>query len=143
MRIRAITSLETLRQTINTEHRIVYCNTPWSAPCQNQSPIIVKAAESYIGWERIVQIDIDKYPEVAAELTIQSIPTIVVFYRGKEIHRFVGLQSLENLLKALVNMLPVSASAYFNNKIKDTHSEIESDPERRDQYGKMHQSSGS
>lgn len=118
MRPREIKSLETLRQTINTEHRIVFCNTPWSAPCQNQCAIVVKAAESYIGWESIVQIDIDRYPEIAAELAIQSIPTIVVFYRGKEIHRFVGLQSLENLLKALDNILPDSPSAYFNNKIK-------------------------
>ena len=118
MRPREIKSLETLRQTINTEHRIVFCNTPWSAPCQNQYAIVVKAAESYIGWESIVQIDIDRYPEIAAELAIQSIPTIVVFYRGKEIHRFVGLQSLENLLKALDNILPDSPSACFNNEIK-------------------------
>lgn len=118
MRPREIKSLETLRQTINTEHRIVFCNTPWSAPCQNQYAIVVKAAESYIGWESIVQIDIDRYPEIAAELAIQSIPTIVVFYRGKEIHRFVGLQSLENLLKALDNILPDSPSAFFNNVIK-------------------------
>ena len=118
MRPREIKSLETLRQTINTEHRIVFCNTPWSAPCQNQYAIVVKAAESYIGWESIVQIDIDRYPEIAAELAIQSIPTIVVFYRGKELHRFVGLQSLENLLKALDNILPDSHSACFNYEIK-------------------------
>ncbi len=118
MRPREIKSLETLRQTINTEHRIVFCNTPWSAPCQNQYAIVVKAAESYIGWESIVQIDIDRYPEIAAELAIQSIPTIVVFYRGKELHRFVGLQSLENLLKALDNILPDSPSACFNYEIK-------------------------
>jgi len=59
----------------------------------------MQVAESYTGWESIVPVDVEKYPEAAAELLIQSIPTIAVFHRGKEIRRFVGLQSLENLLQ--------------------------------------------
>ena len=94
-----ITSIEILKQIISAEYRILYCNVPRSAPCRNQYSILMQVAESYTGWESIVPVDVEKYPEAAAELLIQSIPTIVVFHRGKEIRRFVGLQSLENLLQ--------------------------------------------
>jgi thioredoxin-like negative regulator of GroEL len=114
MKPQEISSVEALRQAINKEYCLVYCNTPWSAPCQKQYPILVKVAASYIGWGAIVQVDIERHPDVAAELTIQSIPTIVVFHKGREIHRFVGLQPLETLLKALDTILPVGLSARFN-----------------------------
>jgi thioredoxin 1 len=36
---------------------------------------------------------------------IQSIPTLAVFKNGKEIQRFVGLQSQDTLSKAIEEML--------------------------------------
>ena len=116
MRPYEITSLATLRQTISTEYRILYCKTSWSVPCRNQYSILMKIAESYTGWELFAQVDIERYPDVAAELAIQSIPTILVFHRGKEIHRIVGLQSLENLAKALADILPVSVSTHAHDE---------------------------
>jgi len=116
MRPYEITSVVVLRQTISTEYRIVYCNTSWSVPCRNQYSILVKMAESYTGWEPFAQVDIERCPDVAAELAIQSIPTILVFHRGKEVHRVVGLQSLENLSKALADILPARVSTHSNDE---------------------------
>jgi thioredoxin-like negative regulator of GroEL len=82
----------------------------------------MKIAEYYTGWRPIAQVDIEKYPEIASELAIQSIPTILVFSRGREIHRIVGLQSLKNLLNALTDFLPAQAMTPFNEEIKSTHS---------------------
>lgn len=123
MKPREITSSATLGQSINAEYRIVYCSTSWSVPCRNQYSILVKIAEYYTGWEPMAQVNIEKYPDIAAELAIQSIPTILVFSRGKEIHRIVGLQSLENLLKTLVDVLPATVSVHFNDKTRHTHTE--------------------
>ena len=106
MRLREITSATTLRQAINKEFCLVYCNTSWSVPCRNQYSILVEMAEHYIGGDTIVQVDIEKYQDIAAVLAIQSIPTIVIFCSGTEKRRLVGLQSLEALQQASDNFLP-------------------------------------
>lgn len=123
MRPRQITSPATLRQSINTEYKIVYCSTHWSVPCRNQYSILVKIAELYTGWKPIAQVDIERHPDLAAKLAIQSIPTILLFSRGREIHRIVGLQSLENLLKILADVLPAAVSVHFNDRTRHTHTE--------------------
>jgi thioredoxin-like negative regulator of GroEL len=123
MSVREITSVATLRQTISSEYRLVFCKTSWSVPCRNQYSVLVKIAEFYTGWESIAQVDIEKYPDVAAKMAIQSIPTILVFHRGKEIHRIVGLQSLENLSKTLTDNLSARVSTLFNDKIENTLQE--------------------
>lgn len=123
MKPRKITSPATLGQSISAEYQIVYCSTPWSVPCRNQYPILVKIAEHFTGWEPIATVDIDRCPDIAAELAIQSIPTILLFSRGKEIHRVVGLQSLENLLKTLAHVLPAAVAVQFNDETRQTHPE--------------------
>lgn len=139
MKPREITSLETLGQAINTEYRVVYCGTHWSLPCRAQYSILVRIAEYYRDREPIVQVDIEKNPDMAAELAIQSIPTILVFSRGKEIHRIVGLQSLENLLRALADFLPVQTSIPQDDEIKKgSFRKQDSDHARIGHYGKMH-----
>jgi thioredoxin-like negative regulator of GroEL len=144
MKPREITSPAALGKAINTDYQIVYCTTAWSIPCRDQYAILEKVAAGYTGWKPIAQVDIDKNPDIAAKLAIQSIPTMLVFSHGKELHRIVGLQSLENLLKTLADFLPVRTAARFKDEIK-IHSpgKTDSAPERIDHYGKMHQSSGS
>ena len=121
MKPHEIKSPAALGQAINGKYRIVFCSAPWSGPCLNQYPILMKIAEYYTGWEPLVQVDIEKNPDIAAELAIQSIPTILLFSRGKEIQRIVGLQSLENLLKALANFLPVRTATPIQDETKNTH----------------------
>ena len=117
-----ITSIEVLKQIIDTEYRIVYCNAPRSAPCRNQYIILEQVAESYTGWEPLVLVNVEKYPELASALAIQSIPTILVYSRGKEIRRFVGLQSLHNLLQGKNAIMALKVLALF--KDKQTHIQI-------------------
>jgi thioredoxin 1 len=118
-----ITSPAAFGQAINAEYRIVYCNTSWSAPCRAQYLILRNIADNYTGWDPIAQVDLEKNPGIAAELAIQSIPTILVFSRGKELQRIVGLQTLENLLEALADFVPVRAAANFNEETKRPSTE--------------------
>ena len=50
-------------------------------------------------------VHVDKYPEAARKLGIQGVPTVIVFKRGKEIQRFVGLQPEDMLSDALKTLL--------------------------------------
>ena len=84
---------------------LVDFNAPWCAPCRTQSPIIEKLAEKFQGQANISAIDIDQNRETALKLGIHSIPTLILFKEGREIQRFIGLQSEESLTRALENVL--------------------------------------
>ena len=80
-------------------------NAPWCAPCRSQNPIIQKLAKKYSGKAIVSAINIDEHREIALKMGIHSIPTLIIFKNGREIQRFIGLQSEELLSQAIENML--------------------------------------
>ena len=70
-----------------------------------QVPIIQQLSEQFEGKALIAEMNIDENRETAVKMGIQSIPTLAVFKNGKEIQRFVGLQSQDTLSKAIEEML--------------------------------------
>lgn len=73
----------------------------WCGPCRAQMPIVEALAERVGDKARVVKVDIDQAGEVAEELNVSSIPTLIVFQKGKEAKRFVGTQSADTLGRAL------------------------------------------
>ncbi|OUO80793.1 thioredoxin [Blautia sp. An249] len=70
----------------------------WCAPCRRQAGAIDElAAEGY----QVGKIDVDQEPDLAGTFEVMSIPTLIVFEGGKEVKRFVGLQSKAVLEAAL------------------------------------------
>ena len=62
----------------------------WCAPCVQFSPVFEQAAT---GWEprvRFVKVDADSTPSLSQKLGIRSIPTLLLFHKGKEIERRSG-----------------------------------------------------
>jgi len=80
---------------------LVDFNAPWCAPCRIQDPIITELEETYSEKAVISKINIDENQNLAMSLGIQSIPTIIIFKEGKELSRFVGLQTVKTLSSAL------------------------------------------
>ena len=64
---------------------------PWCAPCRMLSPVIDQIAEE-VPQLKVVKINIDQEPELAAGFSIMSIPTLVVVKGGREVNRAVGVQ---------------------------------------------------
>jgi thioredoxin 1 len=50
-------------------------------------------------------MNIDENQQTAMKLGIQSIPTLAIFKNGKEIQRFIGLQSQDTLSAAIEKVL--------------------------------------
>jgi thioredoxin 1 len=80
---------------------LVDFNAPWCGPCRAQEPIINEMGESYNGKADIATMNIDNNSDVALNLGIQSIPTLIIFKEGQEFGRFVGLQKAETLRQAM------------------------------------------
>lgn len=74
---------------------------PWCGPCQMMGPIIEDLAKE-VGEAYIVgKLNVDENPQKAQEYGIMSIPTIKIFFGGKVVKEFSGVQTMEVLKKAL------------------------------------------
>ena len=62
----------------------------WCGPCRAMAPTIDALAGQFAGRAIVGKLEIDNAPELAAELQISSIPTLVVFKNGKPVDRIVG-----------------------------------------------------
>jgi putative thioredoxin len=72
---------------------------PWCEPCKQLTPLLEKAAFQYKDKIVLAKINIDENQEIAAQLRIQSIPTIYTFYQGKVVDGFQGAKSNSEILE--------------------------------------------
>ena len=49
---------------------------PWCGPCKSIGPALEEAVKAHSNKIKLVKIDIDKYPGVAGQLRVQSIPAV-------------------------------------------------------------------
>lgn len=66
---------------------------PWCEPCKQLAPALEAAVTATKGQVRLVKMDIEKHPEVAGQMGIQSIPAVVAFVGGKPADAFMGAKT--------------------------------------------------
>lgn len=74
----------------------------WCTPCKMQAPILDELKLRINDMADIIKIDVDKNQQIAAQLQIKGIPTIMIFKNGKVRWRQSGVFSaneLERLIK--------------------------------------------
>ena len=74
---------------------------PWCGPCRTQGPILEHFKAMAGDRAMVGKVNVDDNKPLAAQFDVRSIPTLIVFKEGKEVQRFVGVQSVESLMKAL------------------------------------------
>ena len=87
--------------TIKSGVTLIDFNAPWCTPCRALDPLITELEKAYKHKATVLKVNIDEHREIAVNLGIQSIPTIIIFKEGREEKRFIGLQPAETLHKAL------------------------------------------
>lgn len=78
----------------------------WCGPCRVLGPIIEKLAREAKGKWRLVKIDTEAYPELAAQFQIRGIPAVKMVYQGKLIAEFSGALPEAQIRKWLEQYLP-------------------------------------
>ena len=73
----------------------------WCQPCRMLAPTIDAIADEYQGKVKVGKVDIDSNREVAANHSISSIPTVIVFKNGEVEKKFVGLTSKDQFKSTL------------------------------------------
>jgi thioredoxin 1 len=64
----------------------------WCGPCHMLTPIISELADEYAGKVKVGKVDVDTAQQTAARFGIQSIPTVILFDKGKAVESFVGVR---------------------------------------------------
>lgn len=77
----------------------------WCGPCKQLTPMLEKAVREAGGKVSLVKIDIDKNQELAAQLRIQSVPTVYAFYQGQPVDGFQGAQSESQVKQFIAGVL--------------------------------------
>ncbi|MHA3914882.1 thioredoxin [Halovulum sp. GXIMD14793] len=82
---------------------------PWCGPCKSLGPAIEAAVTAAKGKVKLVKIDIDQNQGIAAQLRIQSVPTVYAFINGQPVDGFQGAQGpaqLKDFVEKLIAASP-------------------------------------
>ncbi|KAF1086609.1 Thioredoxin [Sporotomaculum syntrophicum] len=74
----------------------------WCGPCKMIAPVVEEVAEEYEGRMKVAKLNVDENGSVAANYSVVSIPTLIVFKDGSEAERIVGYRSKKEL-KAILD----------------------------------------
>ncbi len=70
-------------------------------PCLMIAPILDELAKEYDGRVNIVRMDVDQNHKTASKYSIMSIPTLIIFNKGKPVSHIVGLRPKAELKRSL------------------------------------------
>jgi len=77
----------------------------WCGPCKMIAPVLRELATQYKDKIKIAKIDVDAELELAQQFNIVSIPTILVFSKGKVVKQQIGAvprQALEKMIREVL-----------------------------------------
>ncbi len=70
-------------------------------PCKRLEPILDELAGEYADKVVIGHCDVAKGPATARQFGVMALPTVIFFKEGKEVERFMGAKSKEQVIKLL------------------------------------------
>jgi len=93
----------------NFEQEVISSDVPvlidfwavWCAPCKMVAPIVEQIATEYRGKLKVGKLDVDNNRQTAMEYGIRSIPTLLVFAKGKVVEQIIGVVSKSHLVEKL------------------------------------------
>lgn len=74
---------------------------PWCGPCRMMAPVFAQAARQLEPHYRLLKLDTEAEPAMAARFGIRSIPTLALFRGGREVARQAGAMDAANLIRWL------------------------------------------
>ena len=84
--------MSTFKQIIDSDQPVlVDFYADWCAPCRMMPPILKEVKEHFGEGLRILKIDVDKNPKIAASYQVRGIPTLILFKQSKIVWRTSGV----------------------------------------------------
>ena len=77
----------------------------WCGPCKMMPPILKEVKDRLGDEATVVKVDVDKNPELASQLGIQGVPTLIVFQKGEIKWRQSGVIPANTLVDIIKQQL--------------------------------------
>ncbi len=80
----------------------------WCIPCKAVDDAIKRIIPFFKNSEDVVflRINVDEHPDIAADFEVFNLPTVIVFFNGKEVERITTPHGLESkMFKIIKNLL--------------------------------------
>ena len=71
---------------------------PWCGPCKMMAPVFAATAQQMEPNVRFAKVNTDAEQALAADATIRSIPTLVIYRNGQELTRLAGAMDQQSLM---------------------------------------------
>lgn len=78
---------------------------PWCPPCRIVSPVVEELSQEYEGRLKVGKVNVDQEPDIAAQYSVQSIPTLLFFKNGKVVDSIIGAVPKEYLSERIEKIL--------------------------------------
>jgi len=72
---------------------VVDYHAGWCGPCKQLAPVLEQVASEFDGKVSIGKVDVDTHAALARKANVTSIPDVRLFRDGKQVGRFVGIES--------------------------------------------------
>ncbi len=84
---------------------------PWCGPCKTLGPQLEQAVTAAKGAVKMAKVDVDRNQQIAAQLQIQSIPTVYAFWQGKPVDGFQGAVSANEVAEFVKRTVALGGGA--------------------------------
>ena len=84
---------------------------PWCGPCRQLMPILDRLATEYGGRFKLAKVNTEEQQELAQQVGIRSLPTVVLFKDGTAVDHFMGVVPESQIRQMLDKHLPKVADA--------------------------------
>ncbi len=90
--------MATFAQIIETHDLLlVDFSAEWCGPCKMMPPILQEVKKKIGDPLTIIKMDVDRNPQTARQYGIQSVPTLILFQKGKVLWRQSGVVQASQL----------------------------------------------
>ena len=80
------------KEEISKDLVLVDFYADWCGPCKMMGSVLEKLEDV-----NVLKLNVDKFPDIAKEYQVMSIPTLIVFENGEMIKKNIGFMTLEEL----------------------------------------------
>ena len=87
---------------------LFYCSTPSCGVCKSLKPKVIELVQSHFPNLPMYYVDIDAIPEARGQLSVYSVPAVLVYFKGKELIREArnfGIMELGAKIDRYCNMI--------------------------------------
>ena len=73
---------------------LIYFSAAWCQPCKTLSPIMEQVGKQV----PVIKVDVDTQKQYTTDFEVRSVPTVILVENGKEVRRFIGVKSLNEII---------------------------------------------